>query len=80
MVQNTRCSQDETDISSPPKAKKLRSKLKYEVKDGKFSNPPLTTIENDNSPKKMAASEAKQVCGLWVLLICNLFRFGNVIN
>ncbi|PON81092.1 hypothetical protein TorRG33x02_231230, partial [Trema orientale] len=60
MVENTRCSQDETDISSPPKANKLRSKRKHETKDGKFSNPPLTTIGNDNSPNKMAASEAKQ--------------------
>ncbi|PON37498.1 hypothetical protein PanWU01x14_319840, partial [Parasponia andersonii] len=65
MVESSRCSQDEKNISFPPKAKKLRSKRKHEAKDGKFSNSPLTTVENDNSLKKMAASEAKEVHGIW---------------
>ncbi|PON52988.1 hypothetical protein PanWU01x14_205240, partial [Parasponia andersonii] len=43
----TRCCQDKRDSSSPPKAKKLRSKQKCEAKNGEFSNPPVNTIEND---------------------------------
>ncbi|PON73306.1 hypothetical protein PanWU01x14_058100 [Parasponia andersonii] len=55
------CPQDKKDSSSPPRAKKLRSKRKRETRNDEFSNPPVNTVENDNSPKKVVASEAKEM-------------------